>query len=95
MSYGLLVGKTVVITGAATGIGRATAIGELMQEVSSRVRAHFTAAAKNGARLVLHHLGGPTATEMSEVEERVKEIGAKYVVVEGDISDNATSTKVS
>jgi len=27
MSYGLLVGKTVVITGAATGIGRATAIG--------------------------------------------------------------------
>lgn len=79
MSFQLLVGKVVVISGSATGIGRSTAI----------------AAAKNGASLVLHHLGQPTAKEMAEVEGEVKKLGAKSVVVEGDISEQATGRKVS
>ncbi|KAK1923417.1 glucose 1-dehydrogenase [Papiliotrema laurentii] len=78
MAYNLLQGKTVIITGAATGIGRATAI----------------AAARNGASLVLHHLGGPTEKEMREVEEKVKELGAKVVIVAGDISEQSTSTLI-
>jgi L-rhamnose 1-dehydrogenase len=79
MSFQLLVGKVVVISGSATGIGRSTAI----------------AAAKNGASLVLHHLGQPTAKEMTEVEGEVRKLGAKSVVVEGDISEQATGQKVS
>jgi L-rhamnose 1-dehydrogenase len=54
----------------------------------------LTAAAKNGANLVLHHLGGPTANEAKEVEEAVKAAGAKVAVVEGDIAQQETSTKV-
>lgn len=53
------------------------------------------AAAKNGAQLVLHHLGGPTANEMKEVEDKVKEAGGKVVVVEGDISETSTASLVS
>ncbi|ORX38851.1 putative glucose 1-dehydrogenase [Kockovaella imperatae] len=75
MSFNLLPGKTIVITGAATGIGRATAIG----------------AAKNGANVVLHHLGSPTSKEMSETVSQLETIGAKFVVIEGDISDPEVS----
>jgi len=53
------------------------------------------AAAKNGAQLVLHHLGAPTSSEMKEVEDKVKEIGGKVVVVEGDISETSTASLVS
>lgn len=42
----------------------------------------------------MHHLGSPTATEAKEVEDKVKSIGAKVVVVEGDISQQETSQKV-
>ena len=43
---------------------------------------------------MLHHLGEPTEKEMREVEEKVKELGAKVVIVAGDISEQSTSTLV-
>ena len=53
------------------------------------------AAAKNGANVVLHHLGGPTIKEMSQVVSELEKIGGKHVVVEGDISDPEVSKLVS
>ena len=76
---GLLKGKTVVITGSASGIGRSTAL----------------AAASQGANLVLHHLGAPTAHQAEEVRSEVESRGAKAIVVEGDVADLETSELVS
>ena len=53
------------------------------------------AAARNGANVVLHHLGGPTIKEMTALVSELKELGAKHVVVEGDISVPEVSKLVS
>ncbi|RSH92094.1 hypothetical protein EHS25_008506 [Saitozyma podzolica] len=78
MAYNLLPGKVVVVTGCSTGIGRAIAIG----------------AAKNGANLVLHHLGESTLSDIKEVEAEVAKAGGKSVIVAGDIASEETATKI-
>ncbi|ORY31048.1 putative glucose 1-dehydrogenase [Naematelia encephala] len=75
---GLLPGKTVIVTGSSTGIGRAIAI----------------TAAKNGANVVLHHLGDSTLDDVTEVKSHVEAAGMKAIVVAGDISDPETATKI-
>ncbi|ODO02839.1 hypothetical protein I350_05680 [Cryptococcus amylolentus CBS 6273] len=79
MSFGLLKGKVVAVTGCSTGIGRAIAIG----------------AARNGANLVLHHLGDDsTRSDIAQVESACHDLGAKTVVVPGDISDAKTASAI-
>ncbi|WWD16249.1 hypothetical protein CI109_100675 [Kwoniella shandongensis] len=78
MSYGLLKGKVVAITGCSTGIGRSIAIG----------------AARNGANVVLHHLGESTASDIAAVESECSKAGAKTVVVPGDIAEPATASAI-
>lgn len=78
MSYNLLPGKVVVVTGCSTGIGRGIAI----------------EAAKNGANLVLHHLGPSTLAEITEVERECQASGAKTTIVGGDISDPNTAQAI-
>ncbi|OWZ56686.1 glucose 1-dehydrogenase [Cryptococcus neoformans var. grubii Br795] len=78
MSFGLLQGKVVAITGCSTGIGRAIAIG----------------AAKNGANVVLHHLGDSTARDIAQVQEECEQAGAKTVVVPGDIAEAKTASEI-
>jgi L-rhamnose 1-dehydrogenase len=56
--------------------------------------ANTAAAAKNGANLVLHHLGEATAADVAEVQDRVHEAGGKTVAVGGDISSPATATAI-
>ncbi|WVQ85755.1 hypothetical protein IAT38_007922 [Cryptococcus sp. DSM 104549] len=78
MSFGLLKGKVVAVTGCSTGIGRAIAIG----------------AARNGANVVLHHLGQSTASDIAQVEEECVKAGAQTVIVPGDIAEPATATEI-
>ena len=52
-------------------------------------------AAKNGANLVLHHLGPSTLAEITEVERECQASGAKTTIVGGDISDPNTAQAVS
>ncbi|WVR05476.1 hypothetical protein IAU60_002492 [Kwoniella sp. DSM 27419] len=78
MSYGLLKGKVVAVTGCSTGIGRAIVQG----------------AAKNGANVVLHHLGEPTLKDIQAVQAECEKHGAKTVIVGGDIADPKTATAI-
>ncbi|WWD01066.1 hypothetical protein V866_008004 [Kwoniella sp. B9012] len=78
MSYGLLKGKVVAVTGCSTGIGRAIAIG----------------AAKNGANVILHHLGDSTRKDIEGVEAECSKFGAKTVIVPGDIALESTATAI-
>lgn len=64
----LLEGKTVVITGASRGIGRACAI-----QVAS-----------NGADVVLHHFGDDLSTsEIVEIQSEIESLGRRSVAVGG------------
>ncbi|WWC89677.1 uncharacterized protein L201_004602 [Kwoniella dendrophila CBS 6074] len=78
MSYGLLKGKIVVVTGCSTGIGRAVAIG----------------AAQNGANVILHHLGESTRKDIENVEKECQKAGAETVIVAGDIASPETATAI-
>ncbi|KAL7422338.1 L-rhamnose-1-dehydrogenase [Cryptotrichosporon argae] len=78
MTTRLLPGKVVAVTGCSTGIGRACAI----------------AAAKNGADLVLHHLGDSTLSDIHEVEREVAAAGGRSVTVAGDIALPETATAI-
>lgn len=51
--------------------------------------------AKNGANMVLHHLGDSTLSDIKEVEKECVAAGAKTVIVGGDISNEKTATDVS
>lgn len=92
MSYGLLKGKNLVVTGASRGIGRSVAIGELCPDNRNRLMA---AAARNGANVLIHHLGNSTRDDASQVATSCQGLGAKVVLVEGDISAPDTADKVS
>lgn len=52
-------------------------------------------AARNGANLILHHLGESTQSDINEVEKACKALGAKTVVVPGDIAEQETASAVS
>ncbi|GFZ46648.1 L-rhamnose-1-dehydrogenase, partial [Saitozyma sp. JCM 24511] len=74
----LLLDKVVVITGASQGIGKACAL----------------ACARNGADIVLHHLGAATRAEAEAVRQEIEDLGRRCVLVEGDISEVATSDAI-
>ncbi|WRT67479.1 uncharacterized protein IL334_004451 [Kwoniella shivajii] len=78
MSFGLLKGKVVAVTGCSTGIGRAIAIG----------------AARNGANVILHHLGDSTRKDIEGVEAECSRLGAKTVIVPGDIAEPSTASAI-
>ena len=98
MSSNLLTGKTVVITGSATGIGRSTALGEYTTfSCHTATWTDFlvrSAVVQNGANVVLHHLGAPTSKEMAEVVDEIKKLGGRCAEVEGDISEQDTANLV-
>lgn len=79
---GLLTGKTVCITGASRGIGRATAL----------------EACQHGASgLLLHYFGDPeTIREMQSLKDELRNLNeeCKVVSVPGDIANLQTSLKV-
>lgn len=50
--------------------------------------------ARNGAHVVLHHLGDSTLSDIHEVEAECHVAGARTVVVAGDISSAQTGTAV-
>lgn len=50
--------------------------------------------AKNGANMVLHHLGESTLSDIREVEKECVAAGAKTVIVGGDISNENTAKDV-
>jgi hypothetical protein len=61
-----------------------------------RKRANRTiGAARNGANLILHHLGESTQLDIEEVEKACKDQGAKTVIVAGDIANQETAVAVS
>ncbi|OCF32045.1 glucose 1-dehydrogenase [Kwoniella heveanensis BCC8398] len=78
MSFGLLKGKVVAVTGCSTGIGRAIAIG----------------AARNGANVILHHLGDSTKKDIEGVQAECSKHGAKTVIVPGDIASAQTASDI-
>ncbi|WVO14154.1 hypothetical protein L204_101785 [Cryptococcus depauperatus] len=78
MSFELLKNKIVAVTGCSTGIGRAIAIG----------------AAENGADVILHHLGESTASDIAQVQSECHKVGARTVVVSGDISEPKTASNI-
>jgi hypothetical protein len=55
----------------------------------------LSASARNGANIVLHHLGVSTRVEAEEVQKEIQRLGRRCVLVEGDISEVATSESVS
>jgi L-rhamnose 1-dehydrogenase len=82
----LLVGKSMVITGGVTGIGRAIALGYL---------AH-------GANVAVNHLGDPKSSEQfhSLLEEAAQNLNGKeeaskrLMEVPGDVGDPETGKKL-
>ncbi|KAI9801122.1 MAG: L-rhamnose-1-dehydrogenase [Piccolia ochrophora] len=76
----LLVGKSTTITGGATGIGRAIAIGFL----------------RHGASVCINHLGDEASDRhVATLRDEVAGLGveaAKLVAVAGDVADPATGT---
>lgn len=82
----LLQGKTMAITGGATGIGRAIALGYL----------------SHGANVVVNHLGDATSTAQFEsmLDEAAGTLGGKeeaqkrLVQVPGDVGDPETGKRV-
>lgn len=52
-------------------------------------------AARNGANLILHHLGESTQSDIQEVEKACRDLGAKTVIVPGDIASQETASAVS
>lgn len=64
----LLAGKTVVVTGASRGIGRACAL----------------QCAAHGADVVLHHFGDALSTrEVAEMADEVAQLGRRSIAVAG------------
>ena len=95
MAYNLLLGKTVIVTGCSTGIGRAVAIRQSKENLSCSGQADSRiVATKNGANLVLHHHDSSTQSDIEEVAAEVEKAGGKSVIVAGDISDPSTATAV-
>jgi L-rhamnose 1-dehydrogenase len=83
----LLSGKTMAITGGATGIGRAIALGYLT----------------HGANVAINHLGDPKSLSqfqeiLSEAETTLKiskeEVEKRLVEVPGDVADPETGKKL-
>jgi L-rhamnose 1-dehydrogenase len=83
----LLSGKTMAITGGATGIGRAIALGYLT----------------HGANVAVNHLGDPKSLSqfqeiLSEAEATLKiskeEVEKRIVEVPGDVADPETGKKL-
>ena len=78
----LLEGKTVAVTGASRGIGRAVAL----------------ACARAGADVVVNFLAGHGAdgdgAPGAEVAEAVRALGRRAVAAEGDVADPATAQAV-
>jgi L-rhamnose 1-dehydrogenase len=83
----LLSGKTMAITGGATGIGRAIALGYLT----------------HGANVAVNHLGDPKSLSqfqeiLSEAETTLKiskeEVAKRIVEVPGDVADAETGKKL-
>jgi L-rhamnose 1-dehydrogenase len=79
----LLAGKSVIVTGASRGIGRAIAI----------------ACAEHGADVALNYWRDNDATygkrgAADEVAEAVIALGRRVIAVEGDVSDPATGTEL-
>jgi hypothetical protein len=54
----------------------------------------MVAAARNGAKVVLHHLGDSTQKDVDAVAAEIDVIGSKSVIVGGDISDPETAQAV-
>jgi L-rhamnose 1-dehydrogenase len=52
-------------------------------------------AARNGANLILHHLGDSTQADIQDVERACRDLGAKTVIVPGDIANQETASAVS
>jgi NAD(P)-dependent dehydrogenase (short-subunit alcohol dehydrogenase family) len=79
----LLAGKSIIVTGASRGIGRAIAI----------------ACAEHGADVALNYWRDNDATygkqgAVDEVAEAVTALGRRVIAVEGDISDPAIGTRL-
>jgi L-rhamnose 1-dehydrogenase len=79
----LLAGKSVIVTGASRGIGRAIAV----------------ACAAHGADVALNYWRDNDATygktgAADEVAEAVAALGRRVILVEGDVSDPATGTEL-
>jgi L-rhamnose 1-dehydrogenase len=82
----LLQGKTMAITGGATGIGRAIALGYV----------------SHGARVIVNHLGDASSTAQFErmLDEAAETLGSKdeakerLVQIPGDVGDPETGKKV-
>lgn len=66
-----------------------------MYEPRHGIPADIAGCAKNGANMVLHHLGDSTLSDVKELEKECAAAGAKTVVVAGDISNEQTAKDVS
>lgn len=67
----------------------------LHDQISRRADHTRAACARNGADVVLHHLGAATRAEAEAVRHEIEGMGRRCVLVEGDISEVATSDAVS
>lgn len=96
----LLEDKVLIVTGSSSGIGRAVAIGTPSPSplLSSPLRhvsplTSATAAANHGAKVVLHHLG---PTTQSDIDTLVASLppSTQHTTVAGDIADPLTATAI-
>ena len=73
--FGRLAGKTAIITGGDSGIGRAVAI----------------AYAKEGANLLISYKGGEETEDAEKVRKEVEKHGVEVELFPGDIGDSSVS----